>query len=71
MLSPEMWRGVFTSVLSLLNDPDLLEDVVRLLLRNDDPLSRGHLEALGDQEVGHQPRPRGLEHLPVVTVNIR
>ena len=59
-----------TSVLSLNNEPDLLEDVVRLLLGNADPLGRGDLEALGHQEVGHLPRPRGLKHLPVVTVNI-
>ena len=48
-------------------DPDLLEDVIRLLLGNGDTLGRGHLEALGDQEVGHLPGPWGLKHLPVVS----
>ena len=51
-------------------DSDLLEDVVRLVLGNADTLGRGHLESLGDQEVGHLPGPRGLKHLPVVTVKI-
>ena len=55
-------------------DPDLLEDVVCLVLGNDDALGRGDLESLGDQEVGHLPGPWGLKHLPVVRVvtdNIR
>ena len=69
MRSPAIWWYLHP-VLSLNNEPDLLEDVVRLLLGNADPLGRGDLEALGHQEVGHLPRPRGLKHLPVVTVNI-
>ena len=49
-----------------MDDPDLLEDVVSLLLGYDDTLSLSNLEALRDQEIGHLTGPRGLKHFPEV-----
>ena len=60
------WNVLFREFIN--DDPDLLEDVVCLLLGYDDPLSLSHLEALGDQEVSHLTGTRGLKHLPEVTV---
>ena len=51
MRSPEVFP--FISDNYVMDDPDLLEDMVSLLLGYDDPLSLSNLEALRDQEIGH------------------